>query len=296
MTDRELMQQALEDICGARLCEVNSMSSRHEMLRLMDKAITALRDRLAQNLEMDEAIAAGDGTLHGAIDYWQERALKAEARLAQKDEPSAERLHEMTALKNAAYAERNKVVAGFAALAMKIGYAACRTRTEIEGWSDDWHGCVYIQLPTGQVSWHYHDSEAELFSFLPENAVTWDGHDTDEKYRRVLMLAQEGEPNAEPVAYRLHKTDIYDFAGWLTTRPGLMLVGSGFDAALMAEAVGEYIRTFPERFTAPQTRKPLTDEEINDEMDRLLLSPVEQEAFGSGVRYAERKHGIGEKQ
>lgn len=26
-----------------------------------------------------EAIAAGDGTLHGAIDYWQERALKAEA-------------------------------------------------------------------------------------------------------------------------------------------------------------------------------------------------------------------------
>ena len=45
----------------------------------------------------------------------------------------------------------------------------------------------------------------------------------------------------------------------------------------------------------PPTRTPLTDEEINDEMDRLLLSPVEQEAFGSGVRYAERKHGIGEK-
>ena len=42
------------------------------------------------------------------------------------------------------------------------------------------------------------------------------------------------------------------------------------------------------------SRTPLTDEEINDEMDRLLLSPVEQEAFGSGVRYAERKHGIGE--
>jgi hypothetical protein len=28
---------------------------------------------------LDDAIAAGDGTLHGAIDYWQERALKAEA-------------------------------------------------------------------------------------------------------------------------------------------------------------------------------------------------------------------------
>lgn len=28
---------------------------------------------------LDDAIAAGDGTLHGAIDHWQERALKAEA-------------------------------------------------------------------------------------------------------------------------------------------------------------------------------------------------------------------------
>jgi hypothetical protein len=48
MTDRELMQQALENICGAKLCEINSMSSRTEMIRLLDEAITALRNRLAQ--------------------------------------------------------------------------------------------------------------------------------------------------------------------------------------------------------------------------------------------------------
>lgn len=31
--------------------------------------------------DMDDAIAAGDGTLHGAIDYWQDRARKAEEEL-----------------------------------------------------------------------------------------------------------------------------------------------------------------------------------------------------------------------
>lgn len=44
-------RQALEAICGAKLCEVNSMSSRHEMVRLMDEAITALRAALAQQAE-----------------------------------------------------------------------------------------------------------------------------------------------------------------------------------------------------------------------------------------------------
>ena len=48
MTDRELMKQVMENICGAKLCEINSMSSRNEMIRLLDEAITALRDRLAQ--------------------------------------------------------------------------------------------------------------------------------------------------------------------------------------------------------------------------------------------------------
>jgi hypothetical protein len=48
MTDRELMQQVMENICGAKLCEINSMSSRQEMLRLLDKAIDALGERLTK--------------------------------------------------------------------------------------------------------------------------------------------------------------------------------------------------------------------------------------------------------
>ena len=40
---------------------------------------------------------------------------------------------------------------------------------------------VYIELPTGQVSWH-----------MPEHQTTWDGHDTDEKYRRVREYVGRG--------------------------------------------------------------------------------------------------------
>ena len=65
--------------------------------------------------------------------------------------------------------------------------------------------------------------------------------------------------------YKLAETDIYDFAGWLTTREGVMKVGSSSDANTMAEAVGEYIKTFSNRFSSPPQRPwvGLTDEEKN---------------------------------
>ena len=101
-------------------------------------------------------------------------------------------LAQMEMRKDAAYLERNQVVAALASLALDLGYRAGIARTAIEGWSDDWHGCVYIDLPTGQVSWHYHDSHAHLFDFLPHYDGEWDGHDTPEKYRRVLELRIRG--------------------------------------------------------------------------------------------------------
>ena len=89
----------------------------------------------------------------------------------------------LRARKDGAYLERNQVVA-----ALSKCFPSVRTRTAIEGWSEDWHGCVYIELPTGQVSWHFHDSQAYLFDHLPEQRVEWDGHDTPEKYRRLAAL------------------------------------------------------------------------------------------------------------
>lgn len=57
-TLREAAQQAIADICAARLCEVNSMSSRQEMLRLMIRATDTLRRALEQP-EQDEHITDG---------------------------------------------------------------------------------------------------------------------------------------------------------------------------------------------------------------------------------------------
>jgi hypothetical protein len=106
--------------------------------------------------------------------------LTALARTLEVSAPVGDALEEMRARKDAAYLERNQVVAALARC-----YPSGVARTAIEGWSDDWHGCVYIDLPTGQVSWHFHDSQAYLFDGLPPYSGTWDGHDTPEKYRRL---------------------------------------------------------------------------------------------------------------
>ena len=94
--------------------------------------------------------------------------------------------------KDGAYLERNQCVALIARLHVALGHSVTVTKTAIEGWSEDWHGCVYVQMPTGQASWHFHDSHAYLFADLPHGECQWDGHDTDEKYRRVALAARPG--------------------------------------------------------------------------------------------------------
>lgn len=68
--------------------------------------------------------------------------------------------------------------------------------------------------------------------------------------------------------YKLSEIDIYDFAGWLTTRKGVMEVGSSCPVSPMAEAVGEYIEKFPERFDVFEHEWiGLTDDDIIDALD-----------------------------
>lgn len=94
----------------------------------------------------------------------------------------------MEVLKNNAYAERNCLVAALS----KLFPASLERHPENEPYEDDWRWIVFIDLPTGQVCWHIHDSELPLFAHLQRNAGrTWDGHDREEKYRRVAGLGGE---------------------------------------------------------------------------------------------------------
>ena len=109
-------------------------------------------------------------------------------------------LREARGNKDAAYEERNRVVAALAKC-----FPSGTAKTAIEGWSEDWHGCVYIDLPTGQASWHYHDSQAWMFSQLPSYQGEWDGHTTDEKYRRIEDLTVKHLRDANQEAWNAIK-------------------------------------------------------------------------------------------
>ena len=132
--------------------------------------------------------AERDGVQNADFAMAAVKALPAlERLLASQGKPEAEAaLKEMEARKDAAYLERNQVVAALAKC-----FPSGVAKTAIEGWSEDWHGCVYIDLPTGQASWHYHDSHAHLFAGLPLYTKPWDGHTTDEKYQRLAALQHQ---------------------------------------------------------------------------------------------------------
>lgn len=109
-----------------------------------------------------------------------EELMSANEHCHEAMEKLAGQVVDLEAAKDGAYLERNKLVALLATL-----YNSGLKRTAIEGWSEDWHGCVYIDFPWGQASWHYHDSHAHLFEGLPPYAGVWDGHSTEQKYAGI---------------------------------------------------------------------------------------------------------------
>ncbi len=108
--------------------------------------------------------------------------------------PSIAELHQQ---KDQAYKERDMVLALAAsaidALAPQGVVKAWlgRHQEDDPNWEDDWRNVVFIQLPTGQLSWHIHDSELPWFAGLSRDSRPWDGHTTEQKYQRLLDFVMD---------------------------------------------------------------------------------------------------------
>lgn len=85
------------------------------------------------------------------------------------------------------YLERARVLAVATKMALALGMRCglARHPEEDASWEPAWRTIVFLDLPTGQASWHLHDSQVHLFAHLPTyDGGPWDGHSTVEKYAR----------------------------------------------------------------------------------------------------------------
>jgi hypothetical protein len=93
-----------------------------------------------------------------------------------------------------AYAERNKVVAAIAQMINKMSWVApmrvgIAKHQGIDEWEHDWRNVLVIEVPEGQITWHFHDSEMYLLKNLPViDDYKYDGHSTEEKYKRLFKF------------------------------------------------------------------------------------------------------------
>lgn len=105
-----------------------------------------------------------------------------------------EELVALRAQKDAAYVERDRLVCALSKLFPSwIGRHDNRDTT----WDDEWRWIVFVQLPTGQASWHVHDSEIGWFAHCATKGDAWDGHTTPEKYERLAALRAKEPHHAD---------------------------------------------------------------------------------------------------
>jgi hypothetical protein len=97
---------------------------------------------------------------------------------------------QLRAQKDAAYHERNQLVAALSKLFpshLLIHPAADAT------WEDGWRTIVCVHTPLINATWHIHDSERELVAHLEGSTLAcagWDGHSSEEKYQRLSKIAK----------------------------------------------------------------------------------------------------------
>ena len=86
---------------------------------------------------------------------------------------------------NAVYRERAELIAVLSALYESVIVKGADPEAV------DWP-VIYINAPTGQLSWHLNPSDLELFSHVDvvtaPDGPKWDGHDNAEKSQRLQLL------------------------------------------------------------------------------------------------------------
>ena len=82
-----------------------------------------------------------------------------------------------------AYMDRNLCVQVMIRMAQELGY---NIGVKENG---DWP-IFYIDLPTGQVSWHVPTSD--FVSEFPDYSPDWDGHDLELKRERIIDFIRKG--------------------------------------------------------------------------------------------------------
>jgi len=115
-------------------------------------------------------------------------AVLQEAQEANRLRAENERLSDQ---KDGAYRERDALVCALS----KLFPAWIGRHPESDtSWDDDWRWIVFVDAPSGQMSWHIHDSERSMFDHLEwieDDEHKWDGHTTEEKYRRLENIDAE---------------------------------------------------------------------------------------------------------
>lgn len=71
----------------------------------------------------------------------------------------------------------------------------------------DWP-VVYVELPTGQASWHISPDDWWIFACVPrKHGAPWDGHTTEDKYQRIRDLIMDMERNHTSANLRAQHED-----------------------------------------------------------------------------------------
>ena len=98
-----------------------------------------------------------------------------------------------------AYLDRNLCVQTMVRMASELGYNT--------GIRDDGNWSIfYIDLPTGQVSWHI--PKLDIVGMFPEYLDKWDGHDVETKRNRLREFIESKEEDQNNTKFKMNLKNI----------------------------------------------------------------------------------------